>query len=44
VQGHVAVVAELAQRDAQPVPGADLHHRTGVEIGQLAGSHPGPGE
>ena len=40
VQGHVAVVAELAQRDPQPVPGADPHHRIGVEIGQLAGPHP----
>ena len=44
VRRHVAVVAELAQRDAQPVPGADQHHRIGVEIGQYAGPHPGPGE
>jgi hypothetical protein len=44
VQGDVAVVAELAQRDAQPVPGADPHHRVGVETGQLTGPHPGPGE
>ena len=44
VQGHVAVVAELAQRDAQPVPGADPHHRIGAGIGQLAGPHPGPGQ
>jgi hypothetical protein len=27
VQGHVPVVAELAERDPQPVPGADLHDR-----------------
>jgi len=40
VQRHVAVVAELAQRDAQPVPGADPHHRVGVQIGQLPGPHP----
>jgi hypothetical protein len=44
VQGHVPVIAELAQRDAQPVPGADPHHRVGVETGQLAGPHPGAGE
>jgi hypothetical protein len=44
VQRDVPVVAELAQRDAQPVPGADPHHRIGVEIGQLPGAHPGAGQ
>jgi hypothetical protein len=44
VQRDVAVVAELAQRDAQPVPGADPDHRIGVEIGQFTGPHPGAGE
>jgi hypothetical protein len=38
VQGNVAVVAELAQRDAQPVPGADPHHRIGGEVCQFAGA------
>jgi hypothetical protein len=33
VQGDVAVVAELAQRDAQPVPGADEHDRVGLQAG-----------
>ena len=33
VQRHVPVVAELAQRDAQPVPGADPHDGVGVEVG-----------
>ena len=44
MQGHVPVVAELAQRDAQPVPGADPHHRVGVEVSQLPGPHPGAGQ
>jgi hypothetical protein len=39
VQRHVPVVAELAQRDAQPVPGADPHHRIGVQAGQFPGAH-----
>jgi hypothetical protein len=44
VQRHVAVVAELAERDPQPVPGADLDDRVGVEAGQLSGPHAGPGQ
>jgi hypothetical protein len=44
VQGHVPVVAQLAQRDAQPVPRADPHHRIGVQIGQFPGAHAGAGE
>ena len=44
VQRDVPVVAELAQRDAQPVPGADLDNRVGVEVGQLAGPHAGAGQ
>ena len=42
--GHVAVVAELAQRDPQPVPGADLDDRVGVQAGQFAGPHAGAGQ
>ena len=44
VQRDVAVVAELAERDAQPVAGADLDDRVGVQVRQLAGAHPGAGE
>ena len=44
VQGHVPVVAKLAERDPQPVPGADLHDRVGVQAGQLPGPHPGAGQ
>ena len=44
VQRDVAVVAELAQRDPQPVPGADPHDRVGVQVGQLAGPHAGTGQ
>ena len=44
VQRHVPVVAELAERDAQPVAGADLHDRVGVQAGQLAGPHAGAGQ
>ena len=40
VQRDVAVVAELAQRDPQPVPGADLDDRVGVQAGQFPGPHP----
>jgi hypothetical protein len=39
VQQDVAVVAELAQRDPQPVHGADLDDRVGLQAGQLAGPH-----
>jgi hypothetical protein len=44
VQRHIAVFADLAQRNAQPVPGADPHYRIRVQIGQLTGPHPGPGK
>jgi len=33
VQGHVPVVAELAERDPQPVPVPDLHDRVRVQVG-----------
>jgi hypothetical protein len=44
VQGHVPVVAELAERDPQPVPGADLHDRVSLQAGQFPGPHPGAGQ
>ena len=44
VQGDVAVVAELADRDPQPVPVADLDDGIRVEVAQLAGAQPGAGE
>jgi hypothetical protein len=44
VQRHVAVVTQLAQRDAQPVVGSDLHHRIGLEADQLTDAHPGAGQ
>ena len=44
VQRHVPVVAELAERDAQPVARADPHDRVGLQVRQLAGPHPGPGQ
>ena len=44
VQGHVPVVAELAERDPQPVPGADLHDRVRVQARQLPGPHAGAGQ
>ena len=44
VQRHVPVVAELAERDAQPVAGADLHDRVGVQVRELAGPHAGAGQ
>ena len=44
VQRHVAVVAELAERDAQPVGRADEDDGVGFEIGELAGPHAGAGE
>jgi hypothetical protein len=33
VQRHVAVVTELAERDPQPVAGADLHDRVSFQAG-----------
>src|SRR6185437_16230333 len=44
VQRDVPVVAEFAQRDPQPVPGADEHDRVGVQAGELAGPHAGAGQ
>ena len=44
VQRHVPVVAELAERHPQPVPGADLHDRVRVQIRELPGPHAGAGE
>ena len=44
VQGDVAVVAQLAERDPQPVVAADLHDGVGLEIGEFAGAHAGAGE
>ena len=44
VQRDVPVVAELAERDAQPVGGADEDDRVGFQAGELAGPHPGPGQ
>ena len=42
MQRDVAVVAELAERDLQPVPVAHLHDSAGVEAAELTGSDPGP--
>jgi hypothetical protein len=33
VQGNLPVVAELAERDPQPVPVPDLHDRVRVQVG-----------
>jgi hypothetical protein len=44
MQRHVPVVAELAERDPQPVAGADLHDCVGFQAGQLAGPHAGAGQ
>ena len=44
VQRHVAVVVELADRDAQPVGVADSDHGVVFEAGELAGAHPGAGQ
>jgi len=44
VQRHVPVGAELAERDPQPVPGPDLHHRAGVQVRELPRAHAGAGE
>jgi hypothetical protein len=42
VQRDVAVVVQLADRDVQPVPGADLHDRVVLEADQLVDPQPGP--
>jgi hypothetical protein len=44
VQGDVAVVAQFADGDAQPVAVADEHDGVGVEVAQLTGAQPGAGE
>jgi hypothetical protein len=44
VQRDVAVVAEFAEWDPQPVVGADLHDGVGFEVGQFAGAHAGAGQ
>jgi hypothetical protein len=41
VQRQVAVLAELADRDVQPRPGADLHDRVRAQGGVLADPQPG---
>ena len=41
VQRQVAVLAELADRDVQPRPGADLHHGISAQGGVLADPQPG---
>ena len=44
VQRDVAVVAQLADGDAQPVAVTDEHDGVGVEVAQLAGAQSGAGE
>ena len=44
VQGDVAVVAQLADGDPQPVAVTDEHDGVGVEVAQLTGTQPGAGE
>ncbi len=44
VQRDVAVVAELADGDAQPVPVADAHDRIGLQAAKLAGAQTGAGK
>jgi hypothetical protein len=41
VQRQVAVLSELADRDVQPRPGADLDNRVGAQGGVLADPQPG---
>ena len=41
VQRQVPVFAELADRDVQPRPGADVHHGVGAQRGVLADPQPG---
>ena len=43
VQRDVAVVAELADRDAEPVAVADLGDGVGGEVAELAGAQAGAG-
>jgi hypothetical protein len=44
VQGDVAVVAQLADGDPQPVAVTDEHDGVGIELAQLTCAHPGAGE
>lgn len=44
VQWHVAVIAELAYRHAQPVAVADAHHGISCEVTQLTRAQPGVGQ
>ena len=44
VQRDVAVVVEFADRDAQPVPAANLDDGVGAEFAELADAQPGSGE
>jgi hypothetical protein len=44
VQRHVAIVAEFAPWDPQPLAGADLHGCVGLQVGQLAGARAGAGQ
>jgi hypothetical protein len=41
VQRQVAVVVQFADRDVQPVRGADEHDRVGLQGGELADPQPG---
>ncbi len=38
VQWHVAIVAELSERDAKPVVHSDQHDRVGGEVAEFAGA------
>ncbi len=44
VQGDVAVVAELADGDPQPVAVTDEHDRVSIEVAELSGTHAGAGK
>lgn len=44
VQGDVAVVAEFADREAQPVAGTDEHDGVSGEVADFSGAHPGAGQ
>ncbi len=44
VEGDVAVVAQLADGDPQPVAVTDEHDGVGVEVAQLTGAYSGAGE
>jgi hypothetical protein len=44
VPRHVAVVAEFAERDPQPVALSDADHGVGVQADELTAAHAGAGE